>query len=294
MDTIVLIKHVPDRVEPVDVDENFQIVTGALVFDLGEYDLMALEEALHLKELGGSNGEVTVITVAPEPGEDGLRKALEMGADRAVRIWNESLADYDQWTVAAAVYSLVNTLAYDLILTGYKSGVAATGLVGTYLAGILNIPCITGVVETQLNPGNETIQVKRHIGKGDRLLLESPLPAVLAVEKSHASPRYPTMANRLKAAQADIPLFNPYENEENRLNRPPVLTELVRISKARLKPKKIFTPDSNLSAADRMKMILSGGMSKKKGPVGERSNGETGAQQIIDHLMQMGLVKRKN
>lgn len=291
MNIIVLIKYVPDRAGPIEVNvESRQIIEADVVFDLGNYDWMAVEEALHLRDLN-KTGTVTVITAAPSQGEAGLRKALELGADRAIRVWNKGLAAYDQWAVAGSISKLVKTMDYSLILTGLKSGAGGTGLIGTYLAEILKIPCITGVVQINPVPGENRLGIQRHVGKGDRWLLECPWPAVLTIEKSWDDPRYPQMLQRLKAKQTPIQSVDPNECSSKQKVEFTALTNLLEMGKARPKPKKIFTPDSNLTAANRMKMILSGGLNKKQAPVGEKNDGETGAKQIYDILVHSGIVK---
>lgn len=285
MEIVVLIKYAPERMGPLEVEEQtLQIADSGVPYGLGTFDEMALEEALSLKAKFGGN--VTAVTVGPEKEEEGLRYALAMGADQAIRIWDEKLPLYDPWTIANTLAQVLNRKKYDLILGGNLSADGGNGLVLNYLGTILGLPAVTGIVKiTEYRAEANILSLHRHAGKGDRWVIECSAPAILGVEKSASDPRYPTMYGRLKAEKAQILLELGVSQGED------VLVELVNLTKARPKPKKIFTPDSNLSAADRMKMILSGGVSKKKAAAGGASDANSGAKQVMDVLKQTGILK---
>ena len=85
MNIVVLVKQVPDsgterRLDPQD----FTVARATADNVINEIDEYALEEALTLREAQG--GEVTVLTVGPDSAKDAIRKALSMGADRAVHV----------------------------------------------------------------------------------------------------------------------------------------------------------------------------------------------------------------
>ncbi|KKM10114.1 hypothetical protein SY88_15875 [Clostridiales bacterium PH28_bin88] len=288
MDILVLVKYAPERAGPLAVDQDTrQVVETGVVYGLGPYDLMALEDALSLKDKHG--GAVTAVTLGPAKDEEGLREAMAMGADRAIRVWHPELSSVDDpWLVAGVLAQACRSLRYDVVLGGVRSAGVSSGLVVTYLASILNIPVVNGVVSVEYKTNSNELLLQRNAGKGDRWVLECRLPAALGIEKSGSEPRYPTMYGRLAAAGATVSVW---EIDPGAGEPPEPLTELIGLTKARPKPKKIFTPDSNLSAADRMKMILSGGVSKKKGPTGTASEGAAGARQLYDYLKQAGILK---
>ena len=120
-------------------------------------------------------------------------------------------------------------------------------------------------------------------------MCECPLPAVLSLGRG-SEPRYPTLPARLAAQQEEIPVFNLAELqvEPAEIDTLASYVRTVHLALARPKPKKIFTPDSSMSASDRMKMILSGGVKRKKGNLAEGSQG--GAAQIYDLLRKEGLI----
>lgn len=109
-------------------------------------------------------------------------------------------------------------------------------------------------------------------------MYECPLPVVLSLGRG-SEPRYPTLPARLAARQAEIPVFNLAELQVESAEVAALASyaRTVNLAPARPKPKKIFTPDSSMSAADRMKMILTGGVKKRKGNLAEGS--QSGAVQ---------------
>ncbi len=281
MEIMILVKYAPDRVGPLEVVEGQNcILEEDVSFVLGASEEMAMEEALSFRRKYG--GSITAVSVGPEKDDEGLRYALSMGADNMVRLWKPGLAVHDPWAVADVIADYCKTRDFDVIIGGHRSADQSYGLVLNYLAAKLNMEALTGIVQiVNCDLDNGKIVVQRNAGKGDRWVVESPFPAVLGIEKSQDEPSYPTMFGRLKAQQTEVTLVN--------ANGPAPKLELREFNKAKPKPKKIFTPDSNLSAADRMKMILSGGVSKKKSAGKEET--KSGADQIMDALKQNGIIK---
>ncbi len=94
MNIVVLVKQVPDteterKLDPADSTVD-RAASDGVINELDEY---AIEEALRLKEKHG--GEVTILTVGPEQATDSIRKALSMGADKAVHVCDDALAGSD-------------------------------------------------------------------------------------------------------------------------------------------------------------------------------------------------------
>src|SRR3712207_9445090 len=85
MDIVVLVKQVPDSGSERNLDPaDNTVARGSADNVVNEIDEYAIEEALVLKEAHG--GEVTVLTVGPDSAADAIRKALSMGADKAVHV----------------------------------------------------------------------------------------------------------------------------------------------------------------------------------------------------------------
>jgi electron transfer flavoprotein beta subunit len=146
-----------------------------------------LEEALRLKENGTCN--VTALSVSPDSGIEVLRRFLLQGADRAVRVWQEQFGEVDAWIVAEAMGQVIEKIGFDLVLCGTRSSDYASEFMGYALAGILGIPCITGVIGLKLEQGNK-LTVHKKIQMGRRVTYRISLPTVLGLEDGINEPRY--------------------------------------------------------------------------------------------------------
>src|SRR5258707_14690359 len=90
MNIVVLVKQVPDTYSErklADSDHTLDRESADAVLD--EINERAVEEALQLQATHG--GEVTVISVGPDRATDAIRKALSMGADKAVHVSADAL-----------------------------------------------------------------------------------------------------------------------------------------------------------------------------------------------------------
>src|SRR3954462_13788971 len=86
----VCIKRTPDS------ESRFKIgASGAgidetgLKFDIDDFASYAVEVALQLNEKQGP-GETVIIAVGPDPVQETLRKAMSMGADRAIQLKSDT------------------------------------------------------------------------------------------------------------------------------------------------------------------------------------------------------------
>ena len=83
MKIVVLVKQVPDS----GADRNLRsddntVDRGSASNVINEMDEYAIEEALQIQEKHG--GEVVVLTMGPDRASESIRKALSMGADKAI------------------------------------------------------------------------------------------------------------------------------------------------------------------------------------------------------------------
>src|SRR5580692_429482 len=119
MKIIVAIKQVPDRDAQVRIDSAGKWIDESdLQFALNESDAYALEEALQLKEKHG--GEVIVLSAGPERAGITIREALAKGADRAIHIEADDLAQRDALGVARLLAAAIQPESPDLVLPGYS------------------------------------------------------------------------------------------------------------------------------------------------------------------------------
>ena len=143
---VVLIKQVPDTWSERKLsDGDFTLDREAADAVLDEINERAVEEALLIKERDG--GEVTVLTAGPDRATDAIRKALSMGADKAVHINDPALHGSDAvqtaWTLAAALGQITfeNEEPADLIIAGNE---ATDGRVGAVEGRVVDVHCLVG------------------------------------------------------------------------------------------------------------------------------------------------------
>src|SRR5437588_10156093 len=94
MKIAVCVKEVPDAAVHKRIDPETKRLDRSGEGALNHFDTQAVEEALKVKEAQG-DGEVVLLTLGPEGAVESLRKALAMGADRAVLVSDEAFAGSD-------------------------------------------------------------------------------------------------------------------------------------------------------------------------------------------------------
>ncbi|MBS3761569.1 electron transfer flavoprotein subunit beta/FixA family protein [Halodesulfurarchaeum sp.] len=202
--------------EVAAVADNFEIEDGAvderyLEYDLNEWDEYALEEAVSLREEGVAD-EVVTVTIGPERSEDTIRMALAKGADRAVRIWDESLADgplEDVTTRAALIAPVVEEEDPTLVLSGVQAADDGYGATGVALARVLESQWAAVVNDLTLDLPNNTARVRRELEGGIEELTQINLPAVLTIQSGINNPRYASLRGLQQAQTQEIDLRTP-------------------------------------------------------------------------------------
>ncbi|WP_366181304.1 electron transfer flavoprotein subunit beta/FixA family protein [Actinomyces timonensis] len=188
MKIVVCIKHVPD----VQSERRFE--EGRLLRGdedvLNELDENAVEAAVSLAEDAG--GEVIALTMGPEDSEDGVRRALQMGADSGLIVADDGLAGADVVTTARVLAAAIERIGgVDLIVTGMASLDGMTSMLPGALAAAAGVPALTLATELEVADGAVTIQ--RATGTL-RETLRAPLPALVSVTDQANEPRYPNFA----------------------------------------------------------------------------------------------------
>jgi electron transfer flavoprotein beta subunit len=156
---------------------------------LNAFDAHAVEEALKLKETSG-DGEVVVVSLGPEKAMDSLRKALAMGADRAVLVTDEAAAGSDLVATSRVLAAALEREGADVILFGQQAADSDGAVLWAAVAERLRLPMISQLAELTTTDG--TVRGKRQTEFGYDVI-EAPLPAVLAVSDAINEPRYPSL-----------------------------------------------------------------------------------------------------
>jgi electron transfer flavoprotein beta subunit len=189
MKIAVCVKAVPDAASGRKIDPATLRLDRSGEFVLSDYDTHPVEEALKLKEAAG-DGEVVVLSMGPERTMDALRKALAMGADRAVLITDEALAGSDLLGTAKALAGALEQEGADVILFGQQSADGDGACLWAAVAEFLRRPAISQVSELSVSDG--TLTGKRQTEYGYDTI-RAPLPAVVAVSDAINVPRYPSL-----------------------------------------------------------------------------------------------------
>ena len=132
--------------------------------------------------------------------DETLRKAMSMGADRAVHLKADAPV-FDGLAVARALAAEIGAGGFDLVLFGKYAFDTSAGVVGTATAALLNLPCITAASKLEIANGKGT--ARREIeGAGE--VSEFPLPAVVTIDEGIARPRYPSLKGIMAAKKKPL------------------------------------------------------------------------------------------
>jgi len=156
---------------------------------LNPFDAHAVEEALRLKEAGGE-GDVVLVSLGPAKAQDALRKALAMGADRAVLITDDDAAGADLVATSLALAKALEREGADLILFGQQAGDSDGAVLCSAVADRLRLPVVSQAAEIEHADAKLTVKRQTEFGYD---VIEAPLPAVIAVSDAINEPRYPSL-----------------------------------------------------------------------------------------------------
>ena len=120
MKIAVCVKQVPEAGSARRIDPQTKRLDRSGVSALNVFDINAVEEALRLKEAQGE-GEVVIVSLGPAGTLDSLRKALAMGADRAVLVSDEGAAGSNLVATSRTLAAALEREAPDLVLFGQQS-----------------------------------------------------------------------------------------------------------------------------------------------------------------------------
>jgi len=126
----VCIKRTPDSESRFRIAPSGAAIDEAgLKFDIDDFAGYAVEVALQLNEKSGG-GETVVVAVGPDLVQESLRKAMSMGADRAVQLKTDGAAPADGLAVAKALAAELKAGGFDLVLFGKHAFDTSSGVVG--------------------------------------------------------------------------------------------------------------------------------------------------------------------
>ena len=204
MNIVVLVKQVPDTYSERKLDPG----DGMLDRDasdavLDEINERAVEAALQLKE-ANDGSEVTILTMGPDRATEAIRKALSMGADKAVHLSDEALRGSCAVQTAHALATTIGAAfpdGFDLVLAGNEASDGRAAAVPAMVADLLGVPALTHAREITLE--GSALTVRRETDDGITTLVAE-LPAVVSVGEKINEPRYPSFKGIMAAKKKPV------------------------------------------------------------------------------------------
>ncbi len=201
MNIVVCVKRVP-MTQEVDLEidgTGKDVKKDALAYVVNDWDNYAIEEAVLLQEKFG--GSATAITIGTEDDEEVLRRALAVGADRAIRIDPGDL-ELDGFVISRLLSAAIKDLEHDLVLTGVQSDDDNCGMVGILLAehlGLSHAAVVTGV-----EPEGDEATIRVELEGGMDEVSKIKLPALLSIQTGINEPRYVSIMGIRKAGKKEL------------------------------------------------------------------------------------------
>ncbi|MDZ7702260.1 MAG: electron transfer flavoprotein subunit beta/FixA family protein [Halobacteriales archaeon] len=203
MKVLVAVKEIVEVADDFEIDGT-GIADRYREFDLNEWDDYAVEAAVQLQEADIAD-EVVSVTVGPERADETIRMALAKGVDRAVRVWDDALAEQELLDVAAKTRLLEAVVAEeepDLVLTGVQAGDDAWGATGVSLAHAVGYEWAAVVSAFELD--GDVAHVRRELEGGVEELVDVELPAVFTIQTGINEPRYASLRGIRQAQSKEI------------------------------------------------------------------------------------------
>jgi electron transfer flavoprotein beta subunit len=200
MNIVVCVKQVPDTWSERTLRESDSTLDrDAADAVINELDEFAIEEGLRQAEAHG--GEVTILSMGPERATESIRKALSMGADKAVHLVDDALAGSDVLGTSAALAAVLGQIGFDLVILGSESTDARTGVLPAMLAERLGVPQLSYASKVDID--GSSITINRLADYGYDTVVAS-LPAVVSVVEKINEPRYPSFKGIMAAKKKPV------------------------------------------------------------------------------------------
>ena len=199
MNIVVCMKQVPDTAVERTLTGEGTLDRSSLDGLINELDEYAIEEGLKIAEAHG--GEVTILSMGPGKAADSIRKALSMGAGKAVHVTDDGLAGSDALATSAALAAALTQVGFDLVILGSESTDARTGVVPAMVAERLGVPQLT--LASKVDIDGSSVRIRRVTDDGYAVVSGS-LPAVVSVVEKINEPRYPTFKGIMAAKKKPV------------------------------------------------------------------------------------------
>ena len=185
---------------------------------MDDFASYAVEVALQLNEKQGP-GETVAVAVGPDSVQETLRKAMSMGADRAIHLKSDAPV-WDGLAVAKALAAELKGGGYDLVLFGKYAFDTSASVVGTATGELMDVATVTAVSKIEIANGRGTARRELE-GAGE--VVEFALPAVVTIDEGIARPRYPSLKGIMAAKK------KPLESKPAQLGTPRVAVKSMEL-----------------------------------------------------------------
>ena len=197
---VVCVKYVPDATGDRHFADDLTVDRDDVDGLLSELDEYAVEQALQIAGRGGRRGDHRA-DGGPEDAKDALRKALSMGADKAVHVEDDDLHGTDVMGTSLVLAKAIEKTGYDLVICGMASTDGTMGVLPAILAERLGVPQVTLLSEVSVEDG--TVKGRRD-GDSASEQLEASLPAVVSVTDQSGEARYPSFKGIMAAKKKPV------------------------------------------------------------------------------------------
>lgn len=189
MKIAVCVKETPEASAHARIDPQTLRLDRSGSASLNPFDTHALEEGLRVKEKTGE-GEVVAVLMGPQRAADSLRKALAIGADRAVHVSDDALAGSDLVATARVLAKALERESAELVLFGQQGSDSDGAVLPAAVADLLRLPVVSQAASLELADGKAKVSRQTEYGYD---VIEAPLPCVVAVSDAINEPRYPSL-----------------------------------------------------------------------------------------------------
>ncbi len=200
MKVVVCVKQIPDPADPGALDPETRTLKRDVKLILDESDSYGVEMALQLVDAAGE-GEVTLVSMAPNGERSGLATALAMGAASATLVSDPALVGSDALTTAKILAAAIRDQSPDLVIAGSESSDGYTGTVPEQIAALLDLPSVTAAKSVEVDGSSIKVQRQTNAGYDD---VECPMPAVISVTAGVVEPRYPSFKGIMAAKSKPV------------------------------------------------------------------------------------------
>ncbi|HEY7163058.1 MAG TPA: electron transfer flavoprotein subunit beta/FixA family protein [Candidatus Binatia bacterium] len=203
MNIIVCGKVIPASSVTIELDpETKRMKRKGVTHELDPAAASAVEEGLRLTEKHG--GTVTLVTMGMADVTIGIRNALAMGATSGVHILDDAVAGSDTLGTAKLLAAAIKKQPFDLVICATESSDSYSGIVPGQIAYFLDVPPVTFAREITIDGDKITIKRQSEAGYD---VVESTLPALIAVSSGINEPRYPQLKGIMAAKKKEIKVY---------------------------------------------------------------------------------------